>query len=673
VIEEPVPFHVDLTNCEREPIHIPGAIQPHGVLLALQEPALTVAQVSENIGDHLGLDIEDVLAGPLSAVLDETSIEQVRTALSQGRWEELNPLRLVAAGKLFDEEEHGCVDAEAKEPALEPYLGLHYPASDIPRQARQLYLKSWLRIIPDARYVPARLVPALWPDTQAPLDLSFSVLRAVSPIHLEYLANMGIVASMSVSLIVRDRLWGLIACVNHSGPLAIPYELRSACEVLGRLTSLQIAALEEREAASRRASHRATQEALAEAMRAGDNTEDVLEALLARPAELLELVGAEGAAVVTAEELSTCGRTPSPALLGALASWLQERGDLAVFATASLPALFPAALEAKDVASGLLTFALPGAPPRRLLWFRPEIVQTVSWGGDPRKPVETDPGMRLHPRHSFDLWKEEVRLRSSRWTVGDIEDAEDLRHSAVEIDLERQVRRGQQAVRARDDVVAVVSHDLKNPVSVIQIQAALLLRMTGHGDEERSHRLRASAQRIQRSVDRMSSLIHDLLDLAKIEAGRVEVRCQPEDAGDMIEEALSMLRQLAETKRITITEELLPGTPAVSADRERIFQVLSNLVGNAIKLTPESGTVAVRVEPGANEVLITVANTGPGIPADQLPHVFDRYWQARRRSREGSGLGLHIAKGIVEAHGGRLWVESPPGAGARFMFTLPTA
>ena len=327
---------VDLTDCDREPIHIPGTIQPYGVLLVLAEPALTVAQVSENVGDHFPLGVEDILGQPLSTVIDPASVDEVREALREERWYETNPLHISAHGKRFDgivhrhegaailelepdpeppmpiamhhpfrpalmriqrvstlaeladvvveqmrrvtgfervmfyrfhEDGHGSVDAEAKDPALEPYLGLHYPASDIPAQARQLYLKNWLRLIFDARATPARIVPTLRADTGGPLDLSFSVLRSVSPIHLEYMANMGVRASMSISLIVRDRLWGLISCLNHTGPRRVPHEMRAACEFLGRLTSLQIAALEDRELLALRASRRATEEALAEAMR----------------------------------------------------------------------------------------------------------------------------------------------------------------------------------------------------------------------------------------------------------------------------------------------------------------------------------------------------------------------------------------------------------------------
>jgi light-regulated signal transduction histidine kinase (bacteriophytochrome) len=567
----------------------------------------------------------------------------------------------------FDEDGHGSVDAEAKQAQLEPYLGLHYPASDIPRQARALYLENWLRSIPDASYTPARVVPTLRPDTGGPLDLSHSVLRSVSPIHLEYLAHMGVRASMSISLIVKDRLWGLISCINHSEPRFISYELREACEVFARLTSLQIAALEDQQASMLRAARQGPHDILVRVMREADTKDDVLTALLSHPAELNAWVGAEGAALVSDGKTMTLGRCPAPEQILALSAWLDERADGSLFSTASLPSLYPPAVQLKDVASGLLCFTLPGQPLRRMLWFRPELIQTVSWGGDPRKPMDAEPGQRLHPRRSFALWKEEVRLRSHRWTPSDLEAASELRRSIVEVDLERQVRREQQAVRARDDLVAVVSHDLKNPLGVIQMQAAVLLRTAG--DTEPSRHLRASIERIQRAVDRMNALIHGLLDLAAIDAGRFVLHCQPEDIREMIEESLLMSRPLADSKGITIRDELAV-VPRVELDRERLFQVLSNLIGNAIKFTPEGGSITVRAELQGNELLFTVSDTGPGIAAAELPHVFNRYWQARSERRQGSGLGLYIAKGIIEAHGGRIWVEAPAGSGARFKFTL---
>ena len=729
---------VDMTDCDREAIHIPGTIQRFGVLFVLSEPSLTVMQVSENVGDHLPFRVEEVLGRPLSAMMDPTSVAEVREALGEERWQDMNPLQIGVNGRQFDgivhrhegaailelepnpdppvgvhhpfrpallriqrvvtsaeladvvvqqmrrvtgfervlfyrfhEDGHGSVDAEAKEPALEPYLGLHYPASDIPAQARELYRRNWLRLIFDASAKPARVVPTLRVDTGGPLDLSFSVLRSVSPIHLEYMTNMGVRASMSISLIVRDRLWGLISCLNHTSPRRVSQETRMACEFLGRLTSLQIAALEDHDQLAGRASRRATEDQLSRVMRESAPEDNVLEVLLTRPAELMGIVGAEGVALVSDGRSMTSGRTPPPALIQDIAAWVDEKEGSRPFATASLAAVFPGAEDASDVASGLLTFALPGAPQRRLLWFRPELVQTVSWGGDPNKPVAAHSGDRLRPRHSFALWREEVRLRSQPWTASSLEAADELRRRAIEVDIARRFLGEQRAVRARNDLLAIVSHDLRGPLSGVLLQTEVMLHLTRDGDEGRANVLRGSAERIRRSAAHMKALTDDLLDLASIEAHRFAVQPKSVESRDLVEDAVQAASPLAEAKRITLAVELID-VPRLEADPERIFRVLSNLLGNAIKFTPEGGTIAVRAERRGDDFAIAVADTGPGIAADQLPHVFERYWKAQSTSQPGSGLGLYIANGIVEAHGGKIWAESSAG-GARFTFILPLA
>ena len=730
---------VDVTDCDREPIHIPGTIQPFGVLFVLAEPALTIAQVSDNIGDHLPFRVEDVLGRPLSTMMDPASVAAVREALGEERWHDMNPLQIGAHGRPFDgivhrhqgaailelepnpgppiamhhhpfraallriqrvvtsaeladvvvqemrrvtgfervlfyrfhEDGHGSVDAEAKEPALEPYLGLHYPASDIPAQARELYRRNWLRLIFDATARPARVVPTLRVDTGGALDLSFSVLRSVSPIHLEYMANMGVRASMSVSLIVRDRLWGLISCLHHTSPRRVSQEVRMACEFLGRLTSLQIAALEDREKLAGRASRRATEDELARAMRESAPEDNVLKLLLTRPKELMGLVDADGVALVSDGEIVTSGRTPPTALIADMATWVDETKGSRPFATASLGALIPRAQEASDVSSGLLTFALPGgAPQRRLLWFRPEFIRTVSWGGDPNKPVANS-GDRLRPRHSFALWQEEVRHRSHPWTESSLEAADDLRRRAIEVDIARRFLSEQRAVRARNDLLAVVSHDLRGPLSAVLLQTEVMLQLTRGSDADGAGVLRRSTENIRRSAAHMKALTDDLLDLASIEARRFALRRESVESRDLVEDAMLAAAPLAEAKQITLAVELLD-VPRLEADPERIFRVLSNLLGNAIKFTPAGGTITVRAERRGDDLSIAVADTGPGIAADQLPHVFERYWKAQSTSQPGSGLGLYIASGIVEAHGGKIWAESSAG-GARFTFVLPLA
>ena len=723
---------VDLNDCDREPIHIPGTIQPFGVLFAL-DGETSVTQVSDNVSDHLSLGVDDVLGRPLGEIVDPPGAEEVRSVLREQRWHDANPLSIAARGKRFDgmvhhhegaailelepnpeapeersihhsfrttllrvqrastlnelaailteeirrttgfervmfyrfhEDGSGSVDAEARDAAHEPYLGLRYPASDIPAQARRLYLKNWLRLIFDAEQKPARIVPARRPDTGAPLDLSFSVLRSVSPVHIEYMKNMGVRASMSISLIVRNQLWGLISCLNHTGPRRVSHRMRSACEFMGRLASLQIALFEDRDLVAARASRGATVTVLHGAMK--EATGSILAALVAQPAALMDLVGAGGVAVVENGKPVTCGSTPPADMISEIARWLDERGDLRPFSSSSLGVQVPPALAASDVASGLLTFALPDA---RLMWFRPEVIQTVNWGGDPTKPAATDADQRLRPRHSFALWKEEVRGRSRPWTPSDLEAADELQRRATEVDLERRLASERRAVRARDEMLAVVSHDLGNPLYVILLAAAHLLAHLPEDGDPRARSLRESVEFIRRSTVRMKALIDDLLKLEKLGATSFPLDVQSVESRDLLQDAVTDAQPLADAKHIALVVDL-SDPPKIDADPHRISQVLSNLLGNAIKFTPEGGTVTLCAEPRDGALSVTVADTGRGIAPEDLPHIFDRYWRPRHSDVDGTGLGLYIARGIVEAHGGRLWAKSSP-QGATFVFTLP--
>lgn len=740
------PHPTNLTQCDKEPIHIPGSIQPHGVLLVLSEPELTVLQVSANTGDLLGVEARSLPGSRLEHLLDATSLQHLRESLRSGRPADDTPLALVVGARAFDgilhrhqcvvllelepvrhpesaeatlpplhrrlrgalarlqsatrltdlcqtaasevrrltgfertvvycfdEDGHGEVVAEEKAEGLDAYLGLHYPASDIPLQARELYLRNWLRLIPDRDYTPAPLLPPLRPDTGTPLDLSFSVLRSVSPVHVEYLRNLGVRASMSISLVHEGRLWGLISCSHHSAPRHVPYEVRSACELVGRVLSQQIGAVTAHEERQLRQRLQALEAGLVEAMR--DPPEgNPLVGLLQRPDALLALASASGVAVVTAETCHTAGVVPAPEALQGLVSWLRGQPGQDVLSTRALSRLFPPAESFRGPGSGLLALRMPRPVPDYVLWFRPEVLQTVNWGGNPEKPVEKDgDSVRLHPRRSFALWREEVHGTSLPWTPAELDMVANLRRHALEMDLARQVVREQEAVRARDDLVAVVSHDLKNPLNVIQLQASLIMRALPLGHEGPWRRVQAYTERMQRSAEQMTTLIRDLLDLSRIEAGRFTLVPRPEDAAELMEDALEALRPLADQKRLSLVWQPPEPPIYVSADRDRVFQVLSNLLGNAIKFTPDGGTVRPRVLQEGAQVRFIIQDTGPGIPAQLQSHLFNRYWQAQGASRSGSGLGLYISKGIVEAHGGRIWVESQPGTGSTFQFILAAA
>ncbi|HCN46174.1 MAG TPA: histidine kinase, partial [Pseudomonas sp.] len=569
----------------------------------------------------------------------------------------------------FEEEGHGQVIAEASDPSMEVFNGLFFPASDIPQQARELYRSNWLRIIPDAAYQAVPLVPRLRPDTQAPLDLSFATLRSVSPIHCQYMKNMGVLSSMSISLLKDGELWGLISCGNRQ-PLHVPHELRMACQAIGQVLSLQISAMEALEISRQREEKVDALGLLNQAM--VDSPQNVFDGLAGQPRVLMALTGATGIAIIEDKQLHRYGSCPEPEEIRALHKWLQAKGE-PVFASHNLSAAYPPAAQFAHVASGVLAMSLPKPVDNGVLWFRPEVKESINWSGDPKKPLDlenSETGLRLRPRTSFEIWKVEMAGISHKWTHGDLFATNDLRRSALENDLARQVRREQQAVRARDDLVAVVSHDLRNPMTVISMLCGMMQKSFSSDGPHTSRRISTAIDTMQQAAGRMSTLLDDLLDTSKIDAGRYTISPKTLDVGQIFEETQALLAPLALNKDISIAFESEPELK-IHADPERLFQVLSNLVGNAIKFTPRLGSVGVHAALGGNEIVFTVRDNGEGIPADQLPHVFDRYWTMKEGNPTGTGLGLYITQGIVEAHGGRIEARSEVGKGTEFRFTMP--
>jgi light-regulated signal transduction histidine kinase (bacteriophytochrome) len=732
--------HLDalLQNCASEPIRIPGAIQPHGVLLTVDESVWTVQQASANAASVLGVASDIACGQPLAHWLGEVQAGLVRQALAVEALEDINPLalrmgdhafdclvhrhdgllfleleavqtsplppgqtldqrlnrtlrRMQAAKTLsdlyaisvneiraltgfdrvliyrFQEQGHGQVIAESATQALDAYQGLFFPASDIPEQARELYRLNWLRIIPDAAYTPVPLVPALRPDNGQPLDMTYAVLRSVSPIHCQYIQNMGVRASMSISLLKHDRLWGLITCGNRQ-PLQVPHTLRAACQTIGQVLSMQISALEELQAQRQRESKYSLLKSLARAMAEAEG--DVYQGLIEHPQDLLALADASGAAVIIEDQIHVIGQCPTPEQVRALQQWVQEQPE-AVMQTSSLGEAFAPARDYPRLASGLVGFSLPKPVANAVLWFRPEVKNSVQWSGNPDtfKRVVAD---RLQPRESFEAWKQQVDGTARLWSIGEIYAVADLRRSALESDLSRQVVREKDAVRARDELVAVVSHDLRSPLTVIVMQCGMMQRVIAADVSPSSKRLNSAIDTLQRATARMTNLLEDLLDTSKIEAGRYLISPQPLEISQFFEDAWSLLTPLALNKFIDLT---FAGEPQlkIMADPERMFQVLSNLVGNAIKFTPKEGRISVTAAVQGDFVAISVVDSGSGIAPDQLPHVFERYWRIREGNPSGTGLGLYISQGIVKAHGGELTASSEQGVGSVFRFTVPLA
>ena len=257
-----------------------------------------------------------------------------------------------------------------------------------------------------------------------------------------------------------------------------------------------------------------------------------------------------------------------------------------------------------------------------------------------------------------------------RFSIADLSLAADLaRRAAIVVEHARLFNEAQQATRARDDVLAVVAHDLRNPLNTVSMAVSLMLEST---PPERVQE-RRQVEIVRRAADRMNRMIQDLLDVKRMESGRLAIDVKAESPVSLINDTIDMLRPIASGSTIRLEANVEEGLPQVLADSARIQQVLSNLVGNAVKFTPRNGRVSITAEPAEGEVRFGVIDTGPGIPAEQLPHIFGRFWQAQPSDRRGIGLGLAIAKGIVEAHKGKIWVESHVGLGSTFYFTLPTA
>lgn len=478
-----------LRGCADEPIRIPGAVQPHGALLAAAGPDLEVVVASANAEDLLGRAVRgarlaDLLAGEQAAALlagELTAQDPVRPVLD-GRafdvvahhadgllvteWEaadgahaagptwhrrlphtlqalqaadDLGALCDVLAAQVreltgfdrvmvyrFDRHWNGEVVAEQRREDLEPFLGLRYPASDIPAQARALYLQNWLRLIPDARYQPVPLVPDRNPLDGRPLDLSGAGLRSVSPVHLEYLANMGVVASMSVSLVDQDRLWGLIACHHYASAHRPSYADRVAAEFLGRTASLLLRTKVDAGEAQQVLAVAEGSARLVEAL--GRTPRRPAQALVESAPSVLDLLPAGGAAVRLDGRLHLLGATPPAERVAALLDALPRDATTATDAVLSVA---PEATDLVPLASGVLAVPVPGGG--ALAWFRPETLREVRWGGDPRtqQVVDDGHGPRLSPRRSFAAWTQQVRGTSAPWRPHEVAAAEQLaRHLA---------------------------------------------------------------------------------------------------------------------------------------------------------------------------------------------------------------------------------------------------
>ena len=568
----------------------------------------------------------------------------------------------------FDDDGHGEVVAEEKCDEMEPYLGLHYPESDIPKTARQMFLSNWIRVIPDTAAPAVDLYPAKNPVTQQPTDLTYSILRSAYPCHLDYLHNMGVGASLTISLMKDNKLWGLIAC-HHRTPKYVPYELRKACEFLGRVIFSEIATREEVADHAQRIRTANVQSDLIDAM---SQANYFVEGLVGDQASLLELVGATGAAVYFGNQWTLVGRTPAEDELNYLAQWLKKHLEDEIFYTESLPLVYSDAQQFKDVASGLL--AIPISKRSYVLWFRPEVIQTVNWGGDPNNAYaveDSEDGLRLSPRQSFALWKETVQCKSLPWKGLEIKAALELRKAIVNVVLrqaEELALLAQDLERSNAELkkfAYVASHDLQEPLNQVANFVQLLeMRYSEELDQDAKEFINYAVG----GVSQMQTLIDDVLLYSKVDIQGID--CALTNVDTSLQKALRNLQGRIHETGATVTYDKMP---MLVADGTQLMQLFQNLIGNAIKfrrseVPPE---IHIGVERQEDDWLFSVRDNGIGFGPEFADRIFVIFQRLHTRDEyPGSGMGLAICKKIVECHRGRIWVDSDVDQGATFYFTL---
>ena len=700
---------VEQSECDKEPVHIPGAIQPFGVLVAFSLPTWSVAHVSINapklfgapspeamiggametvltpkiihdlrntfqaavisgFAERLGAQpvgtddaLHDILihpSGPVAvaefiplagadtirtepATLVKTIIERLRrtTSLKLFLTSAARQVRAVTGYDRvmiykFLEDESGEVVAEALRAGMPPFLGLHYPASDIPSQARALFLRQWLRMIPAVDGAPIAVVPALTAKGVA-LDLSLSTLRAASPIHLQYLRNMGSSATMTVSIIDGDRLWGLIAC-HHDTPRRISSSMAAAVELFAQVFSGMIESKIQKDELAYHARAREVLDALLVSMAP---EETIFQSLRCFAEPLKAMIPCDGIGVWSEGRFEGEGVVPPNDAVEELIRFLDSKPVDRCFATDRLAKVLPDALRYVETVSGVLALPFSRAPKDYVLLFRREVVQTVSWGGDPRKGVQRDGG-GLSPRESFAAWTEQVEGRSLPWRRAELEMAETLRVALLDVVLRRANwvdRERRAAQEGHVLLVAELNHRVKNVLAVI------------------------------RSLVRQSRLVATSLEgfTADLQS-RIHALAKAHDLLTQAHWKLAPLRGLVEVEAEAWTE---PGDPRLALDgppvmvEARAYQslalVLHELMTNAAKygaLSVKDGrlTIAWMLEKTGDLALTWTERGGPPVEPP---------------TRRGFGT-IVIEQSIPFELRGEAVIAYPP-AGVRARFKIP--
>lgn len=726
----------DLDLCSKEPIHIPGCIQAHGILIILDKQGFII-YYSENFNEITGLKPEHILQKPISQFSvffgkseNHNFIMDLITLSWQGRsFKPINPYQIEIGDTVynlilslsgenyildfepessdlfndpqnlvgaslsqmladrnldtilnnvvvqikniinydrimvyqFHNDGHGEVVAEEKNTDLETWLGLHYPASDIPEQARKLYKSNFTRLISN---VQETTIPIL-SLTNQPADLSNSTLRAVSPVHIQYLKNMGVVSSFSVSLIVDDELWGLIACHNYTARF-INFRQRETAKLIGQVLSSCIG-LRNQERLQKE--DMKLQTTVLEVSRSLHN-EKIADFITDCSSDLTESLKAEGIAFLYEDELTSVGKVPDLSQIKEISEVLQK-AENGFIATENSLVDFPQLQLDPVHFSGFLGCRLTQDIKDCLIIFRPEIVQTVHWAGDPTKIIRYDENGQpfISPRNSFEQWSQDVKGSSEKWSPTEkralIEIRDEINFAVGRKTAELRIlnEKLRNAYAELDSFAHTVSHDLKIPLTTIKAFAELIIR------KSKEDGVKLMSSKIVDNADKLGQMITTVLEYSKV--GQKDVQRETIDMTVLITDIVS---QLLMSKANSNLKLIVNKTPDLDGDPILIFQVFANIIENAVKYSHKTDHPLVEVSGYVenNDVVYTVKDNGIGMSEDQQKKIFGLFNRVGRTDEyEGSGIGLATVKKIITRHGATITVESEAGKGSTFTARFP--
>lgn len=741
---------VNLTNCEQEPIHIPGSIQPHGFLIGLKEDTFTIDFCSANCEEYIGIPYKELLdkkfedffgTDSLNSLNDYISKDQMlsstlhRLTIEDKTFQctvhksgsiyiiEAEPVntrdrnisevydqtsqfllymhdthtlkelcQLVANGTReitgydrvmiyrFDKDYNGEVFAESVRDDLEPFLGLHYPHTDIPPQARELYMKNLLRLIADINYTPVPIYTI--DDTRDKnLDLSLSILRSTSPIHVQYLHNMGVGATLTISLIYKKKLWGLIAC-HHYSPKNLTPEIRLAAQLQGHFITSQI---DLRQSNEEYEVSRKTNEELKKinTFSLTGKDEGKFNDLVKKDG-ILQLCNAAGVAIVFNGGIYKNGITPTDDEIQDMANWLATYTNNGSFYTDKLVDYLPNKLDMCGQTSGLIYHSLDMDSNNCILWFRPETKTEVNWAGDPNKAIVKDKN-GLSPRNSFKLWKETVSCTSKPWLQPEIMTAATYANSLQrQINLliisqeEEKYRKLSELLKETnselENINWISTHDLQEPLRKIQIISSRILSK----ETEIPENVHDAILRMNASAGRMQTLLIDILKYTRLKHS--DDAFEEVDLNRIVKELKEEMSETINEKSTVINYEELPvvkGIPFL------IKQLFSNLISNSVKYTAEDRNPEINITASPVPMtyngkdtgfynVIHFSDNGIGFEPQFSESIFNIFTKLHAASEyKGSGVGLALCKKIMQNHHGYITAVSTLGEGTTISMYFP--